>query len=102
MFPPSPSCRTALSGFSASAGRSVIGNGSCNDDHSCFDAGQGGINRIGNSSCNGIGSCEFAGTTYRDSRIGNHSCNYDATFDVDHYVGACVENHGTIGNNKFN
>ena len=88
--------------FETPPGSSVIGNGSCNGDGSCFDAGQGGINRIGNSSCNDFGSCAFAGVTFRESRIGNHSCNYDATFDDGQLVGACVLNDGTIGNNKFN
>ena len=88
--------------FETPPGSSVIGNNSCNDELSCFDAGQGGINRVENGSCNGFRSCIYAGAYGPESRIGNHSCNYDATFDVDHYVGACVENHGTIGNNKFN
>ena len=83
-------------------GISVIGNDSCNGLDSCFDVGQGGTNRIGNSSCTGLASCKNAGSFTRDSRIGNHSCNYDATRVGDEFFGACVGNDGTIGNNKFN
>jgi hypothetical protein len=88
--------------FETPPGSSVIGNDSCNDHDACFDAGQGGTNRIGNNSCNGSFSCIYAGVVFRDSSIGNHSCNYDAIDEGDHFVGACVENDGTIGNNKNN
>ncbi len=98
-----------------------VGNGSCNSESACTDAGSGGASEIGDGSCDGVAACSENGSSGGSGTIGNNSCNAgsacgeNGAFGGDGAVGddscdagsACSSNgegggHGTIGDNSCN